>query len=299
MKKILAIWSLLLCMQNTYGMYFQGLDAEGASLFQDIIDDDLTDVKTLLKSDSHTVTKINTYGLSSIWIAAALNRNDILKELLSHVHTLKEKKVVNYTNAVKVLDFYERSTPLLLACQLGNIRAARLLLDAGATVNKANVIGQTPLYWACVQGDGFLMKMLINAGAQITANLLNGQFDDEVTRLLRYYAPLNVQVWNDGQNTLFGQQVRRAYDLYVEGRPELLAPMLGVQDEGVNSIVIRKVEAFFKKSELPMVKQRIQLMLKRPVKGMLAKSRFVDRRLLQAPVGARGVQLGLETVVPV
>ena len=297
MKKILIIWGLLLLMQTAYGMYLQGLDVKGATLFQDIMDNDLADIKVLLNSDSRTVTQINSYGLSAIWLAAASNQSDILKELLSHMHTLKEKRVVNYTNAVKVAEIHEGSTPLLLACYHGNARSARLLLDAGAKVNHANVIGQTPLYFACLKGDTFLIKMLINAGAQIAPDLLNGQFNDEVTRLLRYYTPLRIQVWNNGQKTLFGQQVRHAYDLYVQGRPELLASMLGVVDEGVNPLVTAKVEGFFNKSDLPKVKQSIKAMLARPAKGMLAKSRFIDKRILQVPTGSKGFQWGLNRVM--
>ena len=44
-------------------------------------------------------------------------------------------------------------TPLLTACMMGHVDAARLLLENGAEVDRANKNGWTPLFAACLNGN--------------------------------------------------------------------------------------------------------------------------------------------------
>lgn len=73
------------------------------------------------------------------------------------------------------------ATPLLVACSNGNREIARLLLDAGASVNVATTGdgvsgggGTTPLHVACRNGDREMAHMLLSAGAQKDAAKANG-----------------------------------------------------------------------------------------------------------------------------
>ncbi len=57
-------------------------------------------------------------------------------------------------------------SPLLLACKNGHDAVARLLVDAGADVNKARTNdGTTPLHTVCRKPDTRLLRLLLSAGA--------------------------------------------------------------------------------------------------------------------------------------
>lgn len=60
-------------------------------------------------------------------------------------------------------------TPLLVACERGNLHIARMLLDAGADANRPLTNGTTPLHWAAQAGNRFLVEALLGAGAAIDA----------------------------------------------------------------------------------------------------------------------------------
>ena len=51
------------------------------------------------------------------------------------------------------------------ACEKGKVDAARLLLDKGAKVNRADEYGRTPLYIACQQGHVDAARLLLERGA--------------------------------------------------------------------------------------------------------------------------------------
>ena len=60
----------------------------------------------------------------------------------------------------------EPKTPLFIACEAGNVDAARLLLDKGAEVDRANQNGATPLYIACQEGHVDAARLLLDRGAK-------------------------------------------------------------------------------------------------------------------------------------
>ena len=53
------------------------------------------------------------------------------------------------------------------AAKDGDAELVKLLIDAGADVNKANEKGETPLYWAAANGRTECVKLLIDAGADV------------------------------------------------------------------------------------------------------------------------------------
>ena len=58
-------------------------------------------------------------------------------------------------------------TPLFLACQKGDVDAARSLLAEGAEVNRAGEDCATPLYIACSKGHVDAARLLLNNGAEV------------------------------------------------------------------------------------------------------------------------------------
>ena len=59
------------------------------------------------------------------------------------------------------------ATPLFIACQMGQVDAARLLLEKGAAVDRALEDGQTPLIIACKNGHVDAVRLLLDQGADI------------------------------------------------------------------------------------------------------------------------------------
>ena len=57
----------------------------------------------------------------------------------------------------------------------GNLIVAKLLIDAGADVNKALLNGNTPLHFAAWSGNKFVGRDLIGASAQTDAQNENGE----------------------------------------------------------------------------------------------------------------------------
>ena len=64
------------------------------------------------------------------------------------------------------------NTPLVTACFNGDVDAARLALDRGEDVNRANEDGVTPLYIACQQGHVDVARLLLDNGAEVVARRL-------------------------------------------------------------------------------------------------------------------------------
>lgn len=60
-------------------------------------------------------------------------------------------------------------TPLCAAASAGSISAARLLLDAGAQIDKRDDDGYTPLLRAAVEGAAEMVSFLLEKGADINA----------------------------------------------------------------------------------------------------------------------------------
>jgi ankyrin repeat protein len=65
-------------------------------------------------------------------------------------------------------------TPLLTACHEGRVDEATLLLDNGADVNRAHKCGSTPLYVACEEGHVDAARLLLNNGAEVDRAWDNG-----------------------------------------------------------------------------------------------------------------------------
>ena len=63
--------------------------------------------------------------------------------------------------------------PLWDACRTGHVNAARLLLDKGAEVDRADKDGATPLYIACQEGHVDAARLLLDRGARLDGKLMD------------------------------------------------------------------------------------------------------------------------------
>jgi len=91
------------------------------------------------------------------------------------------------------------ATPLYKASVEGNAGLVKILIDAGADVNKANIRGETPLYGACAKGYRYatdrqikIVKMLLDAEADVNKErtkdgdtpLLNVAGQGQISRMM-------------------------------------------------------------------------------------------------------------------
>ena len=67
------------------------------------------------------------------------------------------------------------ATALHWAAHRNDLEAARVLIDAGATVGAANALGATPLWLAAMNGSAAMVARLLAAGADANAALMMGE----------------------------------------------------------------------------------------------------------------------------
>ena len=57
-----------------------------------------------------------------------------------------------------------KTTPLLMACNIGNLEIVKLLIEKGADLDRVNKDGETPLFVACQNGNEKVVKLLLDTG---------------------------------------------------------------------------------------------------------------------------------------
>ncbi len=101
------------------------------------------------------VNKATRSGKTPLIGAVENKKHDVVKWLVEEVGA-----------NVNIADAYGK-TPLFLACELGNIESARILVANRADVNKARASGETPLYIAAKKGDIDIVKLLVENRADV------------------------------------------------------------------------------------------------------------------------------------
>ena len=67
------------------------------------------------------------------------------------------------------------ATPLWITCENGHADAARLLLNQGVDINRADKYGATPLLAACSKGHVDAVRLLLDEGAEVDRSTEGGQ----------------------------------------------------------------------------------------------------------------------------
>ena len=144
----------------------QVIDSDGDTLLWIGSVSGYTDFVKLLLDYGADVNKPNKYNVTPLMVAALEGHTEIVKSLLD-----KGAKAV-------WSDDGER-TPVLMACQInGNAQTVKLLLDAGAKeqINKSelDMKGDFPLRAASSVNKTEIVKLLIEAGADVNKTAVNG-----------------------------------------------------------------------------------------------------------------------------
>jgi ankyrin repeat protein len=120
----------------------------------------------MLISSGANVNAQDTFGRSSLCMAANLLDPEAIKMLLDH-------------GAKVDLANEDGDTPLIYACGVSNSRGAlgvvSLLLANGANVNATTTSGRTPLILAAYAGNTKVVKMLLERGADYTVRSRRGE----------------------------------------------------------------------------------------------------------------------------
>ncbi len=104
------------------------------------------------------MSAVNDYGASALQVAAVVADPRIIKDLL--------KAGVNPDSPNP-----EGQTALMVVARSGNVESAKLLLDAGATVDAREQWGdQTALMWAASEAHPEMIKLLLDHHADVNAH---------------------------------------------------------------------------------------------------------------------------------
>jgi len=151
-------------------------------LFQAVRDNNMKEVLRSLREGGRA-DAINERGATPLLAAVALNRVDMIPELIASERTVDKVNsilvyaiVQNRPEIVKELmkwssdiNSFDKNgyTPLLYAVTRNNVNVARELLNAGADVNAQSRGGVTPLIAAVSVGRPDIVAELLRAGADV------------------------------------------------------------------------------------------------------------------------------------
>ncbi|XP_063904137.1 uncharacterized protein LOC135123429 [Zophobas morio] len=105
--------------------------------------------------------------INILYYSALLGYDDVCK-----LFTVEELN--HFWCGMKFVTAQYAETPLLLACEIGNLKIVHCFIQSGVEVNRANKNGATPLYVACFHGHDKVVKYLVTVGAEINRTDNNG-----------------------------------------------------------------------------------------------------------------------------
>jgi hypothetical protein len=91
---------------------------------------------------------------------------DLMQAVHASNYALTQEALENDAD-VNTAEYSSRKTPLIVACHKCPIEIIKLLLDAGANVNRPDIAGNTPLLYALWRKNSKLIALLIDRGANI------------------------------------------------------------------------------------------------------------------------------------
>lgn len=140
-------------------------------------------------------------------------------------------------------------TPLHHAALNDRADVITLLIEKGAKKNARNINRRTPLFLAAVAEKSKSVKALIASGAK-RVSFEGVNISDHINKLLNWYTPEIIAE----EQTLFGQSVKKSFDEFENGHPELLSKVLGGSTDNDPSIFpatsITRARALFEPCDL-------------------------------------------------
>jgi len=125
------------------------------------------------------------------------------------------------------------TTPLLLAAQIGNRDAAKMLIDAGASLTQYNEEGCSALHYAVINEDTALINLLIDKGINVDIPTVANQTFDVSPSVFR---EMGFETLEDYREAIAGRTpLHSAVSL---GRPEILELLVarGASIEASNNL---------------------------------------------------------------
>lgn len=141
-----------------------------------------------------TLDTTNELGYSPFQLAVVYGRKSIARELMMNHHLKDLDEMSPIEKAIVVDSLCGENTleaviwdnvnfvnqdrlflPITVASVLGNSHAVRLLIQAGAEVNRSDRFGNSPSYYATVRDDKETIELLLSAGANIEHRRSDGE----------------------------------------------------------------------------------------------------------------------------
>lgn len=155
------------------------LDAATRNLFYTTVYSDIFSVRDALSKDVN-LSAVDSNGYSIVWRACcSCYDGQVLPFILRHIAATNRSLLFKLINQPS----YNGATPLLAACALNNIDAARVLIEYDAAYSissKANAYNMTVLFAACARGNPAMIALVLDHGA---SDQINTSDNDKITPL--------------------------------------------------------------------------------------------------------------------
>lgn len=221
-----------------------GLDL---SLRKASLNGNVNDIKDLLAAGANIESSDNTLLHTPLFSSVFRGHVDAAKALLAA--GANKEAVDNFGG-----------TPLHLASLNGHVDIVKALLHAGANKEAVDNKGNTPLHLVLGTRPHLLSKKhvdaakaLLDAGANKENIPVGLNMSGAMSRLLHSYGPGTAS----DKNNLFVAVVKEAFDKYKQGKPELLARILGGVIDEKKSWLSNMF--YYLKSKEPLKKQQLIL----------------------------------------
>ncbi len=150
-----------------------------------------------------------------------------LYEQTANNNVASMQRLIDYGANVNATRFND-GAPLHLATLKGHTAAMQILITNGAHVDAKDWSGSTPLLWAIQPGHIKAIQILMSNQADVTATDSQGY---TAIQLARETKNVEAEKILTKHNKLFGQTIKKAYQEFKQGRPELLAHALGIKSD--------------------------------------------------------------------
>lgn len=162
-------------------------------------------VKELIKANTD-VNLINNEDDTPLIAACKGGHINVVKELVEAGANVNQAKYDCYWSHPREMDpdeskvhckikkRFECETPILVACENGNVELIQLLINEGADVNVSKHLAGTPLINACEVGDICVVELLLQNGANVSLIDVDGKTPLRIARVKRHFDIIKILI---------------------------------------------------------------------------------------------------------